>query len=49
LRHGNGRFAPAPFRLSLRLHYTFQFAEPQAEAKFEQRYSHYLSLCRFYT
>jgi hypothetical protein len=32
LRHGDGRFAPAPFRPSLRLHFTFPFAEPQAEA-----------------
>jgi hypothetical protein len=32
LRHGNGRSAPAPFPPSLRLHSTFPFAEPQAEA-----------------
>jgi len=34
LRHGDSRFAPAPFRPSLRLRCTFPFAEPQAEAKF---------------
>jgi len=32
LRHGDGRFAPAPFLPSLRLRFTFPFAEPQAEA-----------------
>jgi len=31
LRHGDGRYAPASS--DLRLHSTFTFAEPQAEAK----------------
>jgi len=32
LRFRVGRFAPAPFPPSLRLRFTFPFAEPQAEA-----------------
>ena len=32
LRFRDGRFAPAPFPPSLRLRFTFPFAEPQAEA-----------------
>jgi hypothetical protein len=32
LRFRDGRSAPAPFRPSLRLRFTFPFAEPQAEA-----------------
>jgi hypothetical protein len=31
LRFRDGRSAPAPFRPSLRLRFTFRFAEPQAE------------------
>ena len=32
LRFRDGRYAPAPFPPSLRLRFTFPFAEPQAEA-----------------
>jgi hypothetical protein len=32
LRFRDGRSAPAPFQPSLRLRFTFPFAEPQAEA-----------------
>ena len=32
LRFGDGRYTPAPFPPSLRLRFTFPFAEPQAEA-----------------
>ena len=32
LRFRDGRSAPAPFPPSLRLRFTFPFAEPQAEA-----------------
>jgi len=32
LRFRNGRSAPAPVHPSLRLRFTFPFAEPQAEA-----------------
>ena len=32
LRFRDGRSAPAPFPPSLHLHFTFPFAEPQAEA-----------------
>jgi hypothetical protein len=38
LRFRDGRFAPAPFPPSLRLRFTFPFAEPQAEAKLRQNY-----------
>jgi hypothetical protein len=31
-RHGGDRFVPAPFRPSLRLHFTFPPAEPLTEA-----------------
>jgi hypothetical protein len=49
LRFRDGRYAPAPFRPSLRLRFTFPFAEPQAEAlswlitlKLLRNNSHYL-------
>ena len=32
LRFSDGRYATAPFLPSLRLRFTFPFAEPQAEA-----------------
>ena len=32
LRFGDGRYAPSPFPPSLRLRFTFPFAEPHAEA-----------------
>lgn len=32
LRFRDGRYTPAPFPPSLRLRFTFPFAEPQAEA-----------------
>jgi hypothetical protein len=38
LRFRDGRFAPAPFRLSLRLRFTFPFAESQAEATSQKNY-----------
>jgi len=31
-RHGGGRYIPAPFQPSLRLHFTFPLAEPLTEA-----------------
>jgi hypothetical protein len=38
LRFRDGRSALAPFPPSLRLRFTFPFAEPQAEAKLRQNY-----------
>ena len=36
LRFRDGRSAPAPFPPSLRLRFTFPFAEPQAEAHYDR-------------